>query len=294
MTTLVALVSGFGWHVADLQRAAGALDIQLEAVPFPRSRPGRRGAAKGRGRRRRADRGRRRAGADDAAGEPGAGRFPDGCPAPRGGRGSSRLNPPRAVEAAVDKYLTLALLDQAGLPVPPTWTGQTASEALAAFEDLGGDVVVKPLFGSEGRGLVRVSDRELAWRTLPRARAAGRGALPPADDPPSRPRPSGLRASGARSGSDAPVCSRGRVAHQRLAGRPAEPAEIDFEAERLALAAAAAVGAEVAGVDLVADLDRGRLSSWRSTPSPAGVRSRGSPASTSRRRCSRDCGMPNR
>ena len=30
----------------------------------------------------------------------------------------------------------------------------------------GGDVVVKPLFGSEGRGLVRISDKELAWRTF--------------------------------------------------------------------------------------------------------------------------------
>ena len=76
------------------------------------------------------------------------------------------LNPPRAVEAAVDKYLTLALLDAAGLPVPPTWAGESAAEALAAFEALGGDVVVKPLFGSEGRGLVRVSDTELAWRTF--------------------------------------------------------------------------------------------------------------------------------
>ena len=38
-----------------------------------------------------------------------------------------------------------------------------------------------------------------------------------------------------------------------------EPAKIDFEAKHLALAAAAALGAEVAGVDLVEDLDRGRL-----------------------------------
>ena len=34
------------------------------------------------------------------------------------------------------------------------------------FEALGGDVVVKPLFGSEGRGLLRISDKELAWRTF--------------------------------------------------------------------------------------------------------------------------------
>src|SRR5205823_2846186 len=38
--------------------------------------------------------------------------------------------------------------------------------ALEAFRLLGGDVVVKPLFGSEGRGMVRVSDLDLAWRTF--------------------------------------------------------------------------------------------------------------------------------
>jgi ribosomal protein S6--L-glutamate ligase len=43
-----------------------------------------------------------------------------------------------------------------------------------------------------------------------------------------------------------------------LGGR-AEPYRLDAEAERLALAAARAIGAEMAGVDLVEDLDRGRL-----------------------------------
>ena len=35
MTSLVALVSGLGWHVEDLMRAAGRLDVSLHAVPFP-------------------------------------------------------------------------------------------------------------------------------------------------------------------------------------------------------------------------------------------------------------------
>src|SRR5579884_2976589 len=61
-------------------------------------------------------------------------------------RGLAVLNPPRAVETCVDKYLATASL-----------------EAVAA---LGGDVVVKPLFGSEGRGMVRISDPEMAWRTF--------------------------------------------------------------------------------------------------------------------------------
>ena len=76
------------------------------------------------------------------------------------------LNPPRAVEICVDKYLATAKLEAAGLRVPPTITCQHADAALEAFDALGGDVVVKPLFGSEGRGMVRVSDVDLAWRTF--------------------------------------------------------------------------------------------------------------------------------
>jgi ribosomal protein S6--L-glutamate ligase len=76
------------------------------------------------------------------------------------------LNPPRAVETCVDKYLTNVRLQQAGLPVPRTVVCQTLNDAMLAWESLGGDVVVKPLFGAEGRGMVRVSERELAWRTF--------------------------------------------------------------------------------------------------------------------------------
>ena len=81
-------------------------------------------------------------------------------------RGIPLMNPPFAVEAAGDKYLTTARLHAAGLPVPETVVCESASEALLAFDQLGGDVVVKPLFGSEGRGIVRVSDPDLALRTF--------------------------------------------------------------------------------------------------------------------------------
>lgn len=76
------------------------------------------------------------------------------------------LNPPRALEICIDKFLATARLDAAGLPVPATLSCQTSEDALSAFEQLGGDVVVKPLFGAEGRGMIRVSDPELAWRTF--------------------------------------------------------------------------------------------------------------------------------
>ncbi len=76
------------------------------------------------------------------------------------------LNSPKSVECAVDKYLTTAKLEEAGLPVPATVVCENSDDALVAFERLGGDVVVKPIFGSEGRGILRVSDPDLALRTF--------------------------------------------------------------------------------------------------------------------------------
>lgn len=76
------------------------------------------------------------------------------------------LNPPRAIECAVDKYLTTQRLAAAGLPVPDTIVCENADTAMEAFETLGRDIVVKPLFGAEGRGILRVSHPEMALRTF--------------------------------------------------------------------------------------------------------------------------------
>ncbi len=76
------------------------------------------------------------------------------------------VNSARAIEVAVDKYLATSKLREAGLRVPQTVTCQTADEAMRAFVELGRDVVVKPLFGGEGRGITRVTDDELAWRAF--------------------------------------------------------------------------------------------------------------------------------
>lgn len=71
--------------------------------------------------------------------------------------GTPVVNPPRALELAIDKYLTLAHLAEAGLPVPRTVVVQDAASAARAHAELGGDCVIKPLFGSRGRGIVRVA-----------------------------------------------------------------------------------------------------------------------------------------
>ena len=72
------------------------------------------------------------------------------------------INPAEAIEHCVDKYDILAILEDNGIPVPRTAATENVSEALKAFAELGGDVVVKPLFGSRGVGATRVVDREIA------------------------------------------------------------------------------------------------------------------------------------
>jgi RimK family alpha-L-glutamate ligase len=258
MKHLVTLVSGSGWHVQDLARAAGVVGVKLDALPFPKvvGRVGR-GSSK------------------IEVGELDLGQT-DGILVrmmPPGSleqvvfrmdalhrleaRGVPVLNPPRAVEAAVDKYLALAMLDAQRLPVPETWVGESASEALVAFEELGGDVVVKPLFGSEGRGLVRVSDPELALRSFRTIERLGcvlyvqRHVKNPGYD---------IRAfilGGRVLGAIRRYAKLGEWrTNVAVGGRP-EVCTLDPEAERLAVRSAKAVGAQMAGVDLLPDLDRG-------------------------------------
>jgi RimK family alpha-L-glutamate ligase len=83
------------------------------------------------------------------------------------------VNSPTAIERTVDKYYTSSLLEDAGLPTPRTIVTERFDEAMLAFDELGGDVVVKPIFGSEGRGMVRVSDPDTAYRVF-RALELGR------------------------------------------------------------------------------------------------------------------------
>ncbi len=80
--------------------------------------------------------------------------------------GTLVVNPPKAIEAAVDKYLTTSRLARAGLLVPRTFTCQAADAAMHAFTSLGGDVVLKPIFGGEGRGITRLADEALALRAF--------------------------------------------------------------------------------------------------------------------------------
>jgi RimK family alpha-L-glutamate ligase len=81
-------------------------------------------------------------------------------------RGVTCVNGPRALERTVDKFLASALLARAGVATPRTVACERSDDALEAFEELGGDVIVKPLFGSMGAGMTRVDDADVAYRVF--------------------------------------------------------------------------------------------------------------------------------
>lgn len=68
-------------------------------------------------------------------------------------------NDGRAIERSVDKAMTGWLLQQAGVPTPPAWAIESSAQAqrLVMREGAAGrTLVLKPLFGSQGKGLMRV------------------------------------------------------------------------------------------------------------------------------------------
>ena len=170
--------------------------------------------------------------------------------------GVAVVNSPRCIERTVDKYFTSTLLEEAGLPTPRTRVCERLDDALAAFEALGGDVVVKPLFGSEGRGIVRVSDPDLAYRTC-RALEVTRSVFY-------------LQEFVAHGGRDirafvvggrlvAAMTRRGAGWKTNVSqGARTEPLALPDALERLSVQAAALLEADYAGVDLLRT-DDGRV-----------------------------------
>jgi tetrahydromethanopterin:alpha-L-glutamate ligase len=65
-------------------------------------------------------------------------------------------NDARAIERCVDKSMTSFMLHKAGLPTPPTWSIESldhAKRVVRAEARVDRPLVLKPLFGSQGRGL---------------------------------------------------------------------------------------------------------------------------------------------
>jgi RimK family alpha-L-glutamate ligase len=159
-------------------------------------------------------------------------------------------NSATAIERCVDKSTTTFLLGEAGLPVPPSWAVEGIEAARRVVEEVGTDpaLVLKPLFGSQGHGLVLVRNA---------------GDLPPPEqigDVYYLQRFVAGKGPGHRDFrvfviAGEPVaamarCSESWITNVKRGGKPM-PTPLDRELSELSAAAAAAVGASFCGVDIL-------------------------------------------
>ena len=190
--------------------------------------------------------------------------------------GVRAVNGALAIEHTIDKFLASALLAAAGVPTPRTVACERADDALEAFDALGSDVIVKPLFGSMGFGMTRVEDRDVAQRVF-RALEIGRAVYY-------------LQETLAHAGVDVRALVVGdRVvgAIERVGtswranlarGASARPITLDEHRARLCVQAAATLGADYAGVDLLRAADEREyvievngIPGWRGVEGATGV-----------------------
>jgi [lysine-biosynthesis-protein LysW]--L-2-aminoadipate ligase len=169
--------------------------------------------------------------------------------------GAVVLNDAAAIETCGDKWRTSLALTACGIPTPRTALGLTPQAALSALDEIGYPALIKPLVGSWGRLIAELRDAAMA-RDLFEYVAALPGpqshivyvqeliAKPGRD----------IRAivlGGELLGASYRIAEGTRTNVAR--GARTEPCEQTSEVAKLAVAAAAAVGAEIAAVDLVED-----------------------------------------
>jgi RimK family alpha-L-glutamate ligase len=181
------------------------------------------------------------------------------------------INPPLAIERSVDKYCALTFFQENGLPVPRTAVTESHDEALKCFHELGGDVVVKPLFGSRGVGATRISDPNIAARVF-RTISFYHGVLYLQEFIPHG--GSDIRAFVI---GDRVVAAMRRIADDwktnvSLGAKPT-PLKLSGELENLAVKAAKVIGCKVTGVDIIEGPEGPVLVELNSQPGWRGLQS---------------------
>lgn len=184
-------------------------------------------------------------------------------------QGFYMVNPPTAIEHCVDKYDILAILEDEGVPVPRTLATESVNEALKAFSELGGDVVVKPIFGSRGQGATRVNDVDIA-DTIFKAITFHHGVIYMQEF--VKHGNSDIRAFVL---GDQVIASMRRVAqgwktNYSQGAKPA-PTDISDKFKELAVNASQAVGCKIAGVDILEGPDGPRIVDVNSQPGWKGL-----------------------
>jgi [lysine-biosynthesis-protein LysW]--L-2-aminoadipate ligase len=175
--------------------------------------------------------------------------------------GLPTVNTYRTAAACADKVLTTAALADAGVPQPAARIAFTADAALAAIEELGYPVVLKPAVGSWGRLLARVNDRDAAEALLEHKETLGsyQHSIVYIQEFVAKP---GRDIRAFVIGDETVGAIYRSSAHwitNTARGGRATNCPVTPEIDDLCRRAAQAVGGGVLAVDLLEDLDRGLL-----------------------------------
>jgi [lysine-biosynthesis-protein LysW]--L-2-aminoadipate ligase len=174
--------------------------------------------------------------------------------------GVRTVNTHRVVQLCGDKLETSSVLVRAGLPSPRCKVAFTPEAALAAIEEMGYPVILKPTIGSWGRLLSKINDREAAEAILEHKDVLGSYQhsifyIQEYIDKPAR----DIRSFVV---GDENICAIYRYSEHWITntarGGRAENCPITPEIAQLSLGAAKAVGGGVVAVDLL-ETQEGRL-----------------------------------
>lgn len=171
-------------------------------------------------------------------------------------RGTVVINSPRSLEVAIDKHLSLCRLADAGLPVPRTAVVQDAAAARNARKEFGGPCVLKPLFGSRGRGLMlAATEAELVAATAAGSPACPGGVFYMQEFIPHAGWDVRVVLVGDRAICMRRIAAPGEWRTNIACGGRGEAFEPPAAWVEMARRAAAAVGTEIAGIDLLPATD---------------------------------------
>jgi RimK family alpha-L-glutamate ligase len=180
------------------------------------------------------------------------------------------VNRPRAIEACVDKSMTSFLIQRAGIATPPTWTLESFehASALVRQEIERGPLVLKPLFGAQGKGLRLLRSAE----DLPKPEEVSEVYYLQRFEPIDAEDFRDFRVFVAGGSAVATMMRRAPtwITNVKQGGQP-QPVPRDAALEGLALAAARAVGADVAGVDIIVGRAGPRVLEVNSMPAWSGL-----------------------
>ena len=181
------------------------------------------------------------------------------------------INSRECLELATNKILTSLILRKAGIQTPETVACETIESAVKAYHALGGDIVIKPMYGARGRGIIRVSEEGLAENIF--------NNLSQLDEPfyIQKYYEHDNRDIRAFVLGDKVIASMERIADNwktNIAkGATARPLELDKEAQEIAVKSAQLVKGEIIGVDLMKTKNGYSVIEVNSVPGFAGLQS---------------------